>query len=353
MLLKRAHSWSRIVIVICRAWFGRCFWQLCFLASGSGGLECARPVLGGFLIGIPLLVLFGLGTLTWRQTEIWHDTERLWNHALAVHPSSTAHFHVARFIADRGDLAGAEKHLRRAAEMSPKKDVVQSFLAMVLAKQGNLVEATQRFHRALQINPKDPATLNNMGIALAQQGKLDEAIEHFQRSLEIKPNDAAGHMNLANVWLDRGNMEESLKHMRLAVEIDPADADNQKNLATVLGKLGSLAEATHYLRRVVELKLETPRRRTTLRSHLRNRGDSMKPRNFSKPRCASIPIWPKPMRGWGACSRCRRNRKRRRAIIRRPSGSSRRKKRAKLPPTGNELAVIDKPLSITTDQRIT
>ena len=169
----------------------------------------ARPVLGGFLIGISLLVLFGLGTFTWRQTEIWHDTERLWNHALAVHPSSTAHFHVARFIADRGDLAGAEKHLRRAAEMSPKKDVVQSFLAMVLAKQGNLVEATERFHRALQINPKDPATLNNMGIALAQQGKLDEAIEHFQRSLEIKPNDAAGHMNLANVWLDRGNMDGS------------------------------------------------------------------------------------------------------------------------------------------------
>jgi protein O-mannosyl-transferase len=208
----------------------------------------------GFLIGIPLLVLFGLGTLTWRQTEIWHDTERLWNHALAVRPSSTAYFHVARFMAERGDLAGAEKHLRRAVEINPKKDVIQSFLALVLAKQGNLAEATAHFYRALAINPADPDTLNNMGITLAQQGKLDEAIQHFQRSLEIKPNEASGHVNLANVLLDRGDVDAALKHLRLAVEIDPTDADNQNSLAIVLAKRGNVAEATRYLRRVVELK---------------------------------------------------------------------------------------------------
>jgi protein O-mannosyl-transferase len=206
------------------------------------------------LIGIPLFTLFGLSVLTWKQTEIWHDTERLWNHALAVRPSSMAYFHLGRSMAQRGALAEADKHLRRAAEINPRNDVIQSNLALVLARQGNLTEATEHFRRALEINPGDPATLNNMGITLAQQGKLDEAIQHFQRSLEIKPNDASGHTNMANLLLDRGDVDGATKHLRVAIEIDPADADNHNTLAIISAKRGNLAEATGYLRRVVELK---------------------------------------------------------------------------------------------------
>jgi protein O-mannosyl-transferase len=213
-----------------------------------------RPGIAALFIAIPLLVLFGLGSLTWRQTEIWHDSETLWNHALAVSPSGMANLHVGRFIAQRGDLAEGEKHLRRAVKFNPKNDVFQSNLALVLARQGNLPEATEHFRHALEINPGDPATLNNMGITLAQQGKLDEAIEHFQRSLEIKPKDASGHTNMANLLLDRGDVDGATKHLRVAIEIDPADADNHDTLAIISAKRGNLAEATEYLRRVVELK---------------------------------------------------------------------------------------------------
>ena len=206
------------------------------------------------LVGVSLFTLFGLSVLTWKQIEIWHDTERLWNHALAVRPSSFAYFHVAKLMAERGDLTEADKHLRRASEINPKNDIIQSNLALVLARQGNLVEATKHFHRALEINPKDPATLNNMGITLAQQGKLDEAVQHFERALEIRPNDASGHTNLANVLLTRGDLDGATKHLRLAIEFGPADAENHYNFAMVLVQRGSLPEAAHHLRRVVELK---------------------------------------------------------------------------------------------------
>src|SRR5262245_54117803 len=206
------------------------------------------------LIGIPLFTVFALSVLTWKQTEIWHDTERLWNHALAVRPSSVAYFHLGRSMAQRGDLAEADKHLRRAAEINPKSDIIQSNLALCLARQGNLAEATKHFHRALEINPKDPATLNNMGITLAQQGRLDEAIQHFQRSLELKPNDVSGHTNMANLLLNRGDVDGATKHLRVAIKIDPADADNHNSLAMISAQRGNLMEAAAYLRRVVELK---------------------------------------------------------------------------------------------------
>ena len=216
--------------------------------------QIARPLPAALLITVPLFALVGLGMLTWKQTEIWHDSERLWNYALVVSPSGMANLHVGRFVAQRGDLAEAEKYLRRAVEFNPQNDVFQSNLALILARQGNLTEATDHFRRALEINPKDPATLNNMGIALAQQGRLDEAIEYFSRSLKIKPNDASGHTNMANLLLNRGDLEGATKHLRVAIEIDPADADNHNTLAIISAKRGDLAEATKYLRRVVELK---------------------------------------------------------------------------------------------------
>jgi len=216
--------------------------------------EGARPAIAGILMGMALMVLVGLSILTWRQSEIWHDSERLWNHALAVSPSGMAYLHVGRFSAQRGDLAEAEKHLRRAVEFNTKNDVFRSNLALVLARQGNLPEATEQFRRALEINPADPATLNNMGITLAQQGKLDEAIQHFQRSLELKPNDASGHTNMANLLLNRGDVDGATKHLQVAIKIDPADADNHNSLAMISAQRGNLPEAAAYLRRVVELK---------------------------------------------------------------------------------------------------
>ncbi|MET0503672.1 MAG: tetratricopeptide repeat protein [Candidatus Binatia bacterium] len=216
--------------------------------------EASSPARVALLIALPLFVLFGLGSLTWRQTEIWRDSETLWNHALAASPSSMAYFHVGRFTAQRGDLAEAEKYLRRAVAINPTNDVMHSNLALLLARQGNLAEATVHFHRALEINPADPATLNNMGIALAQQGKLDDAIQYFKRALEITPNDVSGHTNLANVMLARGELDGATEHLRRAIEIDPADAENQNSLAIVLAKRGNFAEAAQYLRRVVELR---------------------------------------------------------------------------------------------------
>src|SRR3989441_166448 len=49
--------------------------------------------------GLAVVLLFGLGTLTWNQVEVWHDSERLWAHALAVDPkTSVALFGLGRVL---------------------------------------------------------------------------------------------------------------------------------------------------------------------------------------------------------------------------------------------------------------
>src|SRR2546427_1930643 len=41
------------------------------------------------LTGLAVCVLLGLGVLSWNQVRVWHDSETLWTHALAMYPQSS------------------------------------------------------------------------------------------------------------------------------------------------------------------------------------------------------------------------------------------------------------------------
>ena len=56
---------------------GQYLWQ----ASVDGRIHKRTFLLGSWLSAV---LLFGLGLLTWRQTQVWHDPERLWNHVLST-----------------------------------------------------------------------------------------------------------------------------------------------------------------------------------------------------------------------------------------------------------------------------
>jgi Flp pilus assembly protein TadD len=270
---------------------------LVWAALLAGALElCWRRWYGGptgktiatSLAGLAILVLFALGKLAWTQTQLWHDSELLWRHALAVSPSGLAHFNLGtalatsgridegiqhlreavkfhpffvdirynlgKLLSERGELDEAGEHLRRAAELDPKDAPVQTALGLVFARQGKLEESAKSFRRALEINPNDAATLNNAGIVLGKQGKNEEAVRHFRRALEINSRDANTHTNLANALLGQGNVEGALQHLHRAVDINPNDVENHNNLAIVLARQGKLEEATGYLRHIIELK---------------------------------------------------------------------------------------------------
>src|SRR2546425_13098242 len=67
------------------------------ILAGAGLLSCWRSSRRSktgtpatwLLAGIAFCVVVGLGVLTWNQVQIWHDSERLWTHVLAIDPQSS------------------------------------------------------------------------------------------------------------------------------------------------------------------------------------------------------------------------------------------------------------------------
>src|SRR6058998_1593140 len=131
------------------------------ILGGAGLLSCWRSSRRSktgtpatwLLAGIALCVVVGLGVLTWNQVHVWHDSEKLWSHAVAIDPGSA---------------------------------VGQYSRGLVLAQQGKLTEAMEHYRQALQIKPDYALAHANWGLALIHQGKLAEALEHLQQAGKAK-----------------------------------------------------------------------------------------------------------------------------------------------------------------------
>src|SRR5262249_50305055 len=140
-------------------------------------------------------ILVTLGVLTWRQVGVWHDSDRLWNHVLAITDrsifrSGTAHHFVARVLAERGDLKRAIQHRRISINIEPPDSATYLDLGAALAKQGQLDEAIKNFRDALALSPTLSLAHYNLANALAVQGRFQEAASHAEEALKLKPNYA-------------------------------------------------------------------------------------------------------------------------------------------------------------------
>jgi len=206
------------------------------------------------IAGVAICVVAGLGVLTWNQVQIWHDSERLWTHALALDPqSSIGENNLGVVRADQSKLAEAIEHYQRALQIKPEYAQAYNNWGHALARQGKLTEAVERYRQALKIKPDYAKAVSNLGTVLAQQGKLAEASDHLRQALQIMPDNADAHYNLGIALVRQGKPAEASEHFREALRINPDDADAHYNWGTALAQQGKLAEAAQHYQRALQI----------------------------------------------------------------------------------------------------
>jgi protein O-mannosyl-transferase len=211
-------------------------------------------------VGLGAVVLGGLGILTWRQAQVWHDSESLWRHALAIaersnFKSSVAHYNLGKTVGSRGDLEEAIAHYRQALQIDPAYAKAHNNLGNALFVRGELEEAIEHYRQALKIDPAHAKAHYNLGVALTRRGDLEEAIGHFRRAVGIDPAYVKAHYNLGVALARRGNLEEAIGHFRQALRIQPDSAEVHENLGQALALQGKRDEAVqHYQQAVLILR---------------------------------------------------------------------------------------------------
>ena len=249
---------------------------------GAGSLHCWRAWLSGrmgrviFLAtaGVATAVLVILSVLTWKQVRVWHNSEGFWRHALSVTQGSpTAHYNLAKLLADRSELDEAIGHYRQALLINPTDNSAHNNLGDALSSQGQLREAMEHYRQALLINPTDYAAHNNLGNALRSQGQLEEAIEHYGQALRIDPANSLAHSNLGIALAGQGKVEAAIDHFREALRINPANSLAHNNLGTALVGQGKIDKAMDHFREALRIDPTNIKVYTNLANILSDRGD--------------------------------------------------------------------------------
>ena len=260
------------------------------LLAGGGLLALARgrPRLLIPAVALSALLITVLATLSWRQTQIWRDTETLWRHALSVAPSAVAHanlgltlarrdqagaaiphYHAALAIQPRypeawnnlglalvegGDLVGAERSLREAIRVKPRFSEAWSNLGLVLARRGETAPAVAAYREALRLRPDNTDAHGNLGATLDAQGKGEEALVHLREALRLRPESAQAHGNLGTYFARRGDLRTAAGHFEEALRLRPAFAEAHNTLGLALAQQGRLDVAATHFREAVRLR---------------------------------------------------------------------------------------------------
>ncbi|MFB3121230.1 MAG: tetratricopeptide repeat protein, partial [Candidatus Binatia bacterium] len=166
-----------------------------------------------FINGVAVMVVVGLGGLTWKQTQIWHNSERLWRHAVSAGPESKkAHYNLGNALLKRGELGEAIKHYREVLRIYPASADVHNNLGNAMFNRGELGKAIKHYRQALRINPAYAKAHNNLAVALLNEGKLTEATEHFCQSVRLGYAQAQKNLTIALTRL--GEREDAVKRCR-------------------------------------------------------------------------------------------------------------------------------------------
>ncbi len=184
-----------------------------FAVLAGGGLawllrarDRLRPSVVGVGVLVALLVVVGWGASSWRQGQVWRDSETLWRWAL---------------------------------ELDSNCAVCSTNLAKVLLEPtspgtAQLREAEALLRHSIELSPRRPSSYRALGVALAQQRRYDEAEAAFLEFIRREPGSATGKADLGVLRVRQHRYVEAIALLRGALVLSPELREPRAALARAL-----------------------------------------------------------------------------------------------------------------------
>lgn len=197
-----------------------------------------------------------------------------------------AHYNLGVLLADKGDLASAERHLGTAQQLAPNAEDVAVALSEVRRRRGDAqgaVDALTPFVKenpgasyapvaligALRENGKvdqaiaqaqdvlvrhsaDPRALAELSLSYLEKGELDTAQLLSDEALKADTRSAIAERTSGLISLKQGDDAVAFRHFARASELDPKETTARLNVATVLLQAGVYDKAAEQFRIALE-----------------------------------------------------------------------------------------------------
>jgi len=213
-------------------------------ALASGSVAATASTYGararGALVLLGLVVVGGLGALTFQRARVFASPEALYADAIEKYPDSWgAQLSLGSILVTRGQFAEAIPHLEASRRLQPTVPGASAYLAVAYGQVGRTAEAMEMYGDALRLYPGDLFARSNLGLALWRSGQDDQAAVELRRVLDTDPTYAGAKQALLTVLLRMivtrsrsGRAEEAVRLAREAVPL--AEATGAGDLRTQL-----------------------------------------------------------------------------------------------------------------------
>jgi protein O-mannosyl-transferase len=229
---------------------------------------------GRAAIGVSLIVLVVLGSMSWMRAHVFGDNVSLWEDTAAKNPD--AWFVRVRYAGalgargeeerDGGDADAYAKDLDLALEqglraegMNPADAETQSILGRIYLQQKKPQLGIEHLTRATELDPNLFEAWQDLAAALLSQNRNQEAIAKLDEALRLEPRSSAVHRLLGEAYAGLGDDERAMSEQRVALEYKLDNTIAREDYADLLAKRGRIKEAKYQYTLLLQGEQNQPR----------------------------------------------------------------------------------------------
>ncbi len=152
----------------------------------------------------------------------------------------------------KGDVAAAEKTVRRLVDQHPNQADMRRGLAGVLRKASRFADAEIAYQKAIELDPDYSVARRELAGLLTDQGRFDDAISLYRQALE-RSDQHAWRMDIARMLMRAGRFDEAATEWKTMLDAEGESAAVLAELGAVELQIGELDSGIKRLRRALAL----------------------------------------------------------------------------------------------------
>jgi protein O-mannosyl-transferase len=203
-----------------------------------------------WLTATAICVVLIFGTLTYFQTERWHDSETIWRYALSVTQRNyMAHSNLALALGNQGRFEESIAELKVAESIHKYPPAQILSMALYELRYGHEQDAISVCQSMLHSTDPSAADSKIQSVAWSELGQAhlqlrqyDQADEGYKKALRLNPEDAMALAGLGVIALRQQQPAAAVDDLLHSVKVEPNDV-NVLLLAEALRRAGRPAEA--------------------------------------------------------------------------------------------------------------
>ncbi len=178
--------------------------------------------------------------------------------SLELNKQEKADYHkmIGNCMSRLGQTSEAERSYKKALDLSPASDEVQSNLGSLYLEQGQVTEAKRCYQDSISSNPNNDKAWVGLGLCCVADGDKESAHEAFARSLEKNLRNSTAIFHLVKCAYEIKKYSTAEKMLSNYVEVAPVSPSLLYSLAGLQFHVGKKKEASLTAKRILQMKAD-------------------------------------------------------------------------------------------------